>query len=822
MIPIPVDSLPDRACPAGGWGALDTARGRLPLAAVDVEARIVGLVCTTEVRQTFVNHHADVIEATYVFPLPDRHAVQRLRMVVGDRVIEGVIDERGAARATYEAAIAEGHRAALAEEDRAGVFTMTVGNIGPGEVVTVSLAMSGPVLIDDGEVTWTFPLVVAPRYCPGAPLPGEQAGLGIVGDTDAAPDASRISPPVLLPGMPSPVRLGVRVTIDGGGLPVANLRASVAELDARQTSGGWSVVLRPGQRLDQDLILRWDAGGAAMTTSAVWAPDADGAAATLAVTILPPLASARASRPRDVVILLDRSGSMEGWKMVAARRAAARVVDSLTARDRFAALAFDDRIETPPALPGLVDATDRHRFAAVEFLARVDSRGGTELVHALGQGLATLPPAPGRDQVLVLITDGQIANEDQVLAQFGARLGELRVFTLGIDRAVNAAFLRRLAGFGDGACELVESEDRLDEAMGTIHQRIATPVLTRLEVAGASLVPTLQAPRRPPAVFAGAPVTIYQRYHRLPSERQTVDVFGRLPDGAPWNATIPVTRAAIAVDLEATWARARIRDLEDRYAAGDTNPALCEEIVQVSKAHRVLSRFTAFVAVDGAHTVVGGGRPRQVRQPVERPAAAPTGMPPALGQMRTQSGIVTPAHQAEYERLVDKWAAAPAPVPRSPTSPAFKAEASKADAPGPSRSRSAPPPPSVPPTAPPPPTAMRGDRAPHAGFAAPSPDTQAYRQRLRLLADDLDASTRAADPQEAAARVLARLAELLDDARAAAVPDLPGQLTPLIEELTQALATRAWARTLARVVTALRELSDGAPPTPPRRRSFWK
>ena len=203
MIPIAIEPDLTYARRDCGWGALDTAMGRLPLAAVDIDARVVGLTSTTEVRQTFVNHLREAIEATYVFPLPDRAAVQRFRMVAGDRVIEGVLDERGAARASYDQAIARGQRAAIAEQDRAGVFTLRVGNVMPGEVVTIALTLSGPVPIDDGEVTWVFPLVVAPRYVPGAPLPGEQAGLGVAADTDAVPDASRISPPVLLPGMPS-------------------------------------------------------------------------------------------------------------------------------------------------------------------------------------------------------------------------------------------------------------------------------------------------------------------------------------------------------------------------------------------------------------------------------------------------------------------------------------------------------------------------------------------------------------------------------------------------------------------------------------------
>src|SRR5205807_63665 len=162
----------------------------------------------------------------------------------------------------------------------------------------------------DGEATYRFPLVVAPRYIPGAALPGDQVGSGTAADTDAVPDASRITPPVLLPGFPNPVRLTAEVDVAPAGLPVAEVRSSLHGV---------------------------------------------------------------------VVLVLDRSGSMDGWKMAAARRAAGRIVDTLTKADRFAVLAFDDVVETPPNLPpGLVPAVDRNRFRAVEHLASMEARGGTE------------------------------------------------------------------------------------------------------------------------------------------------------------------------------------------------------------------------------------------------------------------------------------------------------------------------------------------------------------------------------------------------------------------------------------------------------------
>ena len=200
--------------PRRGFGALETERGRLPLVALHVRARVSGVVAATEVVQTFANTTGVAIEATYIFPLPDRAAVHRFRMEVAGRVVEGIVDERGAARAEYDRAIAAGHRAAIAEEERAGVFTLRVGNLMPGERATVRLSLVGPLPIDDGEVTFQFPLVVAPRYIPGAVLGGDQAGLGLADDTDLVPDASRISPPVRLPGLPNPVRLALEVAFD--------------------------------------------------------------------------------------------------------------------------------------------------------------------------------------------------------------------------------------------------------------------------------------------------------------------------------------------------------------------------------------------------------------------------------------------------------------------------------------------------------------------------------------------------------------------------------------------------------------------------------
>ena len=613
-----------------GLGTLTTSRGNLPLETVDVSAAIAGPAASVELIQGFRNPFDVPLEATYIFPLPDRAAVTALRMEAAGHVVEGLLKERSQARADYDQAIAEGRRAAIAEEERPDVFTMRVGNISPGERVTVRLTLAQPLPYADGEVTFRFPLVVAPRYIPGSALAGPPAGRGVSADTGAVPDASRISPPVLLPGFPNPVRLTISAAIDPAGLPLSGIRCSLhATAEEAGPEGRTVVRLQPGERLDRDFILRLAVADPGQTaTSLMLTPDPEDATrGTFTLTLLPPAGSGP-PRPRDVVLVLDRSGSMDGWKMVAARRAAARIVDTLTGADQFAVLCFDNTVERAPGLPdGLVRATDRNRFRAVEHLARTDARGGTEMLGPLEQAVHLLAgPAEAaggadRDRVLVLVTDGQVGNEDQILSRIGPLLPRIRVHVVGIDQAVNAGFLSRLAAAGRGRCELVESEDRLDEAAARIHRRIGTPLVTALALAedGMRIEPGTVAPGLLPDLFPGAPVTVAGRWRGQPTG--SVAVRGTAADGTPFESKVIATVGGNAAST-ANWARAHLRDLEDRYAClpGPAGLAQLEQrITTVSLRYGVLCRFTALVAVD-SRVVTSGGVPHRVTQPVELPA----------------------------------------------------------------------------------------------------------------------------------------------------------------------------------------------------------
>ncbi|MQA05153.1 MAG: VWA domain-containing protein [Streptosporangiales bacterium] len=622
-------------------GRLGDEHGSLPLVAVAIEGDIRDLVATTVVKQTFRNTRTTGIEATYVFPLPDRAGVTSFVADLAGRVVEGRLDERGKAREEYDQALAAGHRAAIAEEDRPGVFTIRVGNLQPGEEAVVTLTLTGPLPVEDQAAEYRFPLVVAPRYVAGTPIDGPGVGGGVVSDTDRVPDASRVTPPVLLPGQEGPVRLSLRATLRVAGLRADQLTSTLHDADVTAVDDGIEVALRPGERLDRDVVLRWPIAADRVRTSGLLAADDGGPGGTWQVTVVPPELPA-AQRPRDVVVVLDRSGSMGGWKIVAARRAAARIVDSLGTADRFAVLAFDNEVVQPPGEPGLRAGTDRQRWAAVSWLGELEARGGTEMLAPLREAVRVLgtEPAGERERYVVLVTDGQVAGEDEVLRVLAPAAGTTRVFTLGIDRAVNAGFLRRIAAIGAGRCDLVDSEDRLDNVLAGLHRRICPPLATGLTVTadGVALLPEETTPGRAPDLFPGVPITLAGRVAAMPAGevRLTVRGAGMADETVP---AVPTANVAVRTG----WARARVRDLEDAYAAHRGDDALAERIVATSLDHRVLSRFTAFVAVDRSRVTESGAQP--VVQPVELPSGwqQPGGPQPMAAALAAPMAAAGPA-----------------------------------------------------------------------------------------------------------------------------------------------------------------------------------
>jgi Mg-chelatase subunit ChlD len=618
---------------------LEAPSGPLPLVEVSAETSIDGLIATTRYTQRFVNPTTGHLEVSYIFPLPSRAGVTDFVATLGGRRIEGLLKERGEARAEYEQALAESKRAALVEAERPDVFTAKIGNIAPGEEAVIELVVTGPLVVEDGEATFRFPLVTAPRYISGSPIYEEPAGTGTSPDTDAVPDASRLNPPLLTDDQPRP-KLSFSVEITYPGIKADTIRTSHTMAVGKKAKAPRTITLAldEGTKMDADLLVRFSLP-TELTVHAIVSDDAPakksstgekGKTGTWAVTVVAPRAAT--TKPRDVIFVLDRSGSMGGWKMVAARRAAARLVDSLLPDDRFGLVAFDHSMEAfspgttdgplSPSVIKLVSGTDRNRFAATLWLAGIDARGSTEMRQPL-MGAADLlaNTTTDRDPVIVLVTDGQIGAEAQLLASLEPKLSRTRFCVVGIDRVPNTSLLERLGRQSNGYTTFVESEDRLDEALVNLHRRVGRPDLlsVKIGIEGAELIADETAPDRVVDVFSGVPCVITGRYRRTGTKLPVLSVMAEKADGSGDFLEDVTATKSTAKGITDTWARARIADLEDGYDADRADRgALRAKIIAISIAQRVLSRFTAFVAVD--HETQEIASSSEMTQPVESPS----------------------------------------------------------------------------------------------------------------------------------------------------------------------------------------------------------
>lgn len=603
---------------ARGFGYFSGPGAEFPLEELWLHADLAGLAGSVELRATFYNDGFNPIEATYIFPLPELGSVNSLQIRTGATVIDGWLLERAEARDRYAASLVDKDKAAILEQEREDVVTIGVGTIKPGERVSVRLTLCMPLSYNDGEILFRFPLVVAPRYIAGTPLPVNPVGGGTAADTNLVPDASRIAPPV---HSGSTARLLISIDIAAQAFLVdeigCTLRTSITSAEGDQTL---RIEAHPGQRLDRDLVLRIrTAAHSQPSLSLLTSTDGDGHEGTFALTVLPPTVDQSPSAARDVVVLVDVSATMSGWRLSAARRAATQIIDALAAFDRFTLLLFADAVTDPGwGATELVEASARNRFRAVEHLISTQADGNPALLPAL-ESATRLLLDPNRESMLAVITGGLIANEDQIAASFTPRAGGVRIHTLGIGATVNAGLLRSLANVGRGEMLLVATEDDLDDLTPSLLRLLGPAFLTNLSLTGSGirLLSNSISPRRPPDIFSGMSSVITGRFRG--DAQGAVVVSGTGIDGRPWSSRVDAVPAPGRA-LTPTWARAFLADLQHKYLRCRIEDAAGLErlIVATSLRFSVLTRLTAFVAVSNAPRT-SPGAPRPVIQSVEFP-----------------------------------------------------------------------------------------------------------------------------------------------------------------------------------------------------------
>jgi Ca-activated chloride channel family protein len=589
---------------------------------LEVRLEVTGILVHGTVRQTFRNPLSETIECLYVFPLPERAAVHRLELRIGERRIVSVIEEREEARRTYERARQDGHKAALLEQERPNLFTVAAANINPDEGVEVTLDYLQEISYADGEFGLAVPLTLTPRFSPRGVEDAERL---------IAPRVPADGTGARLASVPQ-AKMSVRIN---AGFAVQAVRSPSHAIRTFWDGAALEVELQGGKApADRDFLLTWRPAPSETVRSTLFAEEREDGRYVM-MLLLPPLEETGQPRPlpTETIFVVDVSGSMDGPSIAQAREALLAALGRLRPDDTFDILAFNDLVY--PFRPGVVAGAGEELGAAREWVRALRADGGTMIEPALRQALHMMGEGGGdRLQRIIFLTDAAVGNEDEILRALRGEARHVRVHMLGIGSAPNRHLTRKMAEIGRGLCDFISTTDGMTNRIDAFFARLERPVLADLRLEWDGAAPADVYPPILTDLHAGEPLIVSARVAPgAPPGRPTL--VGRGPLGPlrqPLHALPPSPKGS---GVAVRWARARVETLLDSLQEGADADGVRRDVVQVSKSFGIVSPFTSLVAVEEFPTATGEAR--TVRVPVGLPGGSEG--PDALPQGGTYEAL---------------------------------------------------------------------------------------------------------------------------------------------------------------------------------------
>lgn len=623
-----------------------------PLLKTEVDMEVTGMLARVRVVQKFRNPGRDWLEGVYQFPLPPGSAVERLRMVVGERVIEGHIEEKQRAGEVYRKAKAAGQRASLLTQQRPNIFTTSVANIAPGETLQVEIGYQQLARYADGLFELRFPLVVGPRYIPGVALELDDSRFdvahGWAQDTDQVADASQITPPVADPadGVINPVNL--TVTLDAG-LPLSEIKSHYHPVTEQQETAG-RVVLRLAEGAvpaDRDFLLSWRPQLGMEPRAALFRERWQEEEYAL-LLLMPPDQESQAQRlAREIVFVVDNSGSMHGASISQAKAALRLALSRLGPGDRFNLIHFNNQSHS--LFPQAREATATNKQRALHAVEALQAEGGTEMLPALAMALQGGGVASERLRQVIFLTDGSVGNETALFELIRRRLGESRLFTIGIGSAPNSHFMQRAADFGRGSFTYIGDLTEVEERMRSLFEKLEYPAMRNLHLSHQDGQALVVLPTRLPDLYLGEPLLLALKSSRLDGGL----TIGGERDGTPWRHTVMLAQGGERNGLHRLWARRRIRQLMEGEGRESSAEQRRQAVTALALKHQLVSAYTSLVAVEqvparpATEKLKGGMMPVNLPQGWDAPhvfgklpqTATPAPLSLLLGLMLLGSGL---------------------------------------------------------------------------------------------------------------------------------------------------------------------------------------
>ncbi len=568
-----------------------TSDGRsLPLLGATLRGEARGGIARLVLEQAFENRFDQPLHVTYRMPLPADGAVSAYAFEIDGRVIAGRVDKKQAAREQFERAVAEGKTAALLEQNRDDIFTQEIGNLPPKQRLIARITIDQRLAwLPEGEWELRFPTVIGPRF---------------VSPTDATENDAH---DVAIAVDPAGISARIQIAIGIGDTMIAGRRPSSPSHGIRKDADGL-LELETSGALDRDIVIRWPVATREVGLALDVARKGDESFGLL--TIVPPARAAKTvTMPRDLIVLLDTSGSMSGQPLDTAKHVVSMMIESLGEQDRLEVIEFSNeprRYKKEP-VPGTAVA----KREAIKWVRGLSASSSTEMGQAVREALSAL--RPGAQRQVVLVTDGYVGGEQQIVKLLHESLPKsCRLHVMGIGSAVNRSLATALARAGRGAEVLVGVGEDIERGCKRLMDRTASPVLTNLEISGSALVAC--APEHCPDVFEGAPVVAALA---LSPEGGELVVRGEIASGEAWMQKITVPKRAQGEGnqaIAALYAREHVADLETRWTIAEDASAIDQEIETTGVKFQIATRMTSWVAIDEVSRVEGPERHEVVPQ----------------------------------------------------------------------------------------------------------------------------------------------------------------------------------------------------------------
>jgi Ca-activated chloride channel homolog len=568
-----------------------------PSLSQNVAIEVTGPVVRATVTQTFRNPGTTWANATFVFPLPETAAVDHMRLETDDRIIEGLIKEKGEAKQLYEAAKQQGRKASLVSQARNNLFTTRLANLAPGESVKVRIEYQQSVDRYGDTYSLRFPMTLTPRYIPGTPINAEDNEMSLTPsppETDAVPDATEITPPWHPQGDNNhPTRLTVDLQPGFALGEVESLHHQVQQ-HTSDSEGVTLVLDQHTHEANRDFVLQWRPAEQNQPQLQLFSETRNGDSVHLLMMTPPQLDLIGELPPRELIFIVDTSGSMGGESIRQAKSALTWSLDRLRPEDTFNIIEFNSGSWS--LFGSAQQASSHHIDKAKTFVGNLKARGGTEMRYALEMALCGYCRASDRLRQVIFLTDGAVGNEDELFGIIKGKLGNSRLFTIGIGSAPNSYFMRKAAAVGRGTSTHIGKIEESANIMTELFTALESPVITDIQLSADANSTLSWLPDPVPDIYAGSPLVALAS-GQLPNK---ITVTGKLA-GQPWKTVIDTATRQPRRGIQNLWGRQRIEQLMDeyRYTRDDAErQRLRSQIVGVARQHHLVSAFTSLVAVD--------------------------------------------------------------------------------------------------------------------------------------------------------------------------------------------------------------------------------